>query len=368
MLHDYPDKLNSTVLETHDMVEKKKSSHILHLVLLSMLVGGAVIAAILPKLNITEILYGNDNASARVPIKLISDAQATELIEATTGEAAALAADGMEAEQLNEALPFSSLPVELAAPFVLQTKDMSNSSRALQCLTQAVYYEAGFEALAGKQAVAQVILNRMRHPAYPKSVCGVVYQGSKRPGCQFSFACDGSLLRAPNQKAWAIAHAVALQALSGTVALPVGTATHYHANYVSPYWAPKLTKITQIGAHIFYRWPGNWGRRFAFTGSYGGAEFIPSVSSLANISLHSNDAAALAEGVGDVGLVDVTADLPKDITDRRTEADTGGRLDTSKTWRLSIPMPNEARSAFKDLTAKQAAEFQPSSLKPAGTE
>ncbi len=297
MIHDYPDKLSSTVLERHDMVNKRKSSHILPLVLLTILVGGAVFAAILPKLNITEALYSRDNASVRAPVKLISDAKATELIEATTGEATTQVLEGQEAEQVNEALPFSSLPVELAAPFVLQTKDMTNSSRALQCLTQAVYYEAGFEALAGKQAVAQVILNRMRHPAYPKSVCGVVYQGSKRPGCQFSFACDGSLLRAPNAKAWAIAHSVAQQALSGAVALSVGTATHYHANYVSPYWAPKLTKITQIGAHIFYRWPGNWGRRFAFTGSYGGAEFIPSVSSLANISLRSDDAAALAQGV-----------------------------------------------------------------------
>ena len=85
-------------------------------------------------------------------------------------------------------------------PFDLSDSDPLDRRRALLCLTQAVYYEAGFEPLEGRRAVAQVVLNRMRHPAFPKSVCGVVYQGARDPVCQFSFVCDGSLYRAPG--AW----------------------------------------------------------------------------------------------------------------------------------------------------------------------
>jgi len=121
--------------------------------------------------------------------------------------------------------------------------------------------------------VAQVVLNRMRHPAYPKSVCGVVYQGSARTtGCQFTFTCDGSLRWAPEPTLWRKARGVAERALGGYVDKAVGSATHYHASYVAPYWAPTLVKMTQVGAHIFYRWTGPWGEPPAFTGRYAGGE------------------------------------------------------------------------------------------------
>jgi len=121
--------------------------------------------------------------------------------------------------------------------------------------------------------VAQVVLNRMRHPAYPKSVCGVVYQGSARvTGCQFTFTCDGSLRWAPEPGLWRRAKAVAERALAGYVDKTVGSATHYHAQYVAPYWAPTLVKMTQVGQHIFYRWTGPWGEPPAFTGRYAGGE------------------------------------------------------------------------------------------------
>ena len=139
--------------------------------------------------------------------------------------------------------------------------------RALLCLTQAVYYEAGFEPLEGRRAVAQVVLNRMRHPAFPKSVCGVVYQSNGRV-CQFTFVCDGALYRAPARGAWQQAEEVARAALAGYVERAVGEATHYHADYVAPRWAPLLAKVAQIGQHIFYRWPGAWGQPAAFTGRY----------------------------------------------------------------------------------------------------
>lgn len=133
----------------------------------------------------------------------------------------------------------------------------ANRTRALTCLAQAISYEAGNETVAGQEAVAQVILNRLRHPAYPKTICGVVYQGSERKtGCQFTFTCDGSLRRARSVQSMAFATAIAERVLSGGTSLIVGGATHYHANYVSPYWAPSLVKIASIGAHIFYRMPG----------------------------------------------------------------------------------------------------------------
>lgn len=144
--------------------------------------------------------------------------------------------------------------------------------RAQQCLTAAIYYEAASEPDGGQRAVAQVILNRVAHPAFPKTVCGVVYQGSERPGCQFSFACDGSLARKPVAQFWDRARRVAADALAGYVYAPVGLATHYHTWAVHPSWADKLTFIGAIGAHRFYRWAGGAGQARAFSAVYTGGE------------------------------------------------------------------------------------------------
>lgn len=168
----------------------------------------------------------------------------------------------------NDQLPFSNAPIESATPLVLPPSQLLPIGRrnAIDCLTSAIYYEAGNETTQGKRAVAQVILNRVRHPAFPKSICGVVYQGSERStGCQFTFTCDGSLARRPARDRWDQARMIAIGAISGAVEPSVGMATHYHANYVMPYWAPSLNKISQIGTHIFYRWKGSWGRRQAFS-------------------------------------------------------------------------------------------------------
>jgi spore germination cell wall hydrolase CwlJ-like protein len=170
--------------------------------------------------------------------------------------------------------PSPSAPIEAMRPFVLTT-GAADRARAVQCLSQAVYYEAAREPLAGQQAVAQVVLNRVRHPAYPKSVCGVVYQGAANTtGCQFTFTCDGSLRWKPQPLLWARAEDVARRALAGYVDAQVGSATHYHAVYVSPYWAPTLVRMTQVGQHIFYRWTGPWGEPAAFTGRYAGREAV----------------------------------------------------------------------------------------------
>lgn len=172
-----------------------------------------------------------------------------------------------DARKINSLLPASGAPA--AKPFFLKARTAAERARALRCLSQAVYYEAALEPREGQEAVAQVVLNRVRHPEYPDSVCGVVYQGWERyTGCQFSFTCDGSLLRAPMPVFWRRAEDVAIAALNGHVASAVGTATHYHADYVMPYWRPSLTKVGQIGAHIFYRWPGMAGTPRAFTSRY----------------------------------------------------------------------------------------------------
>jgi spore germination cell wall hydrolase CwlJ-like protein len=129
---------------------------------------------------------------------------------------------------------------------------------SLDCLAKAIGYEAGNEPAAGQAAVAQVILNRVRHRAFPKTVCNVVYQGSgRRTGCQFTFTCDGSLRRTLSRRSRASAQSIAAAALDGLLPDTVGGATHYHADYVEPRWAPSLHRIGQIGAHIFYRLPGS---------------------------------------------------------------------------------------------------------------
>ncbi len=146
-------------------------------------------------------------------------------------------------------------------------------SRALQCLTAAVYYEAASEADAGQRAVAQVVLNRVAHPSYPNTVCGVVFQGSeRRTGCQFSFTCDGALARVPSRFFWMRAESVARAALSGYVERNVGLATHYHTIQIHPYWADSLIHLGTIGMHRFYRFGGAAGLPAAFRFAYSGGE------------------------------------------------------------------------------------------------
>ena len=162
-----------------------------------------------------------------------------------------------------------------------------DKARAQQCLAMAVHYEAASESLAGQRAVAQVVLNRVGHPSYPNTVCGVVFQGSeRRTGCQFTFTCDGSLARRPEALAFARAHGVARAALAGSVSRDVGLATHYHTIWINPYWASSLDSVGVIGAHRFYRWRGSAGRPPAFRMAYRGSEPLarpaPSVATVAD--------------------------------------------------------------------------------------
>jgi len=281
---------------------------------------------------------------------MIAPAAAASLIAATSGEhLVENRAIGVQAKLINASMPFSSAPISAARPFDLSNSDPLDRRRALLCLTQAVYYEAGFEPLEGRRAVAQVVLNRMRHPAFPKSVCGVVYQGARDPVCQFSFVCDGSLYRRPALGAWKEAERVAAAALDGFVDRSVGAATHYHADYVAPYWAPQLAKIVQIGAHIFYRWPGAWGSTAAFSGRYIGEPADP-------LSLRPPLRQAILTD-GSVVPVDDPALAGPPIA--RAPNDVGGLLDPSKGWTLNIPSPTESSAATKSVADHQIKAAEP---------
>lgn len=225
-----------------------------------------------------------------------------------------------QAVAANAVIATSAEPIEAAASFVLAPTIVGELSRstALDCMTAAIYYEAASETFQGQRAVAQVILNRVRHPAFPHSVCGVVYQGSERStGCQFSFTCDGSLARRPSRAGWDRAAAIAAAALSGVVEPSVGTATHYHTVWVVPYWASSLTKITTVGAHIFYRWSGFWGKRSAFSSRYTGEiqeAAVVATEPADAVDGSSMAAQAIAEGVAAVPSTGLLAD------DRKSES------------------------------------------------
>jgi spore germination cell wall hydrolase CwlJ-like protein len=130
-----------------------------------------------------------------------------------------------------------------------------DGARDLDCLTQAVYYEARGESPKGQAAVAQVVLNRVRHPAFPKTICAVVFQGAgqRKTDCQFSFVCDGSMRGVRDEDAWDRAQHIAARALSGVVLADIGGATHFHATRLDTQWGDGLVKVAQVGLHVFYK-------------------------------------------------------------------------------------------------------------------
>lgn len=294
-----------------------------------------------------------------------------------------------DAVTINAAVPVSTLPNPAARPFAIAFATPADRLRAVECLTAAVYYEAAVESTAGQQAVAQVVLNRARHPAYPRTVCGVVFQGQERAtGCQFTFTCDGALRRTPSGAGWARARRVAEEALAGKVYAPVGWATHYHTNWVVPYWSSSLVKLANVGTHIFYRWEGGWGKPAAFRFAPGRVE--PQIAKMRSLTSDPttladapaiDDAAALAAAeaaAAEAAAIEVGTKAPGPIDSfaravmRRyeppsAEASTqavqvrsGKPLSASTHWALSgLPEKPDAAAA-----AKPAA---PAPAKPAGT-
>jgi len=198
----------------------------------------------------------------------------------------ALPASGEEADTLKSQLAPDDAQAQNAAVDIVEggpgtappfrfTGSAADRTRARDCLALAAMAEAGYGD-ADQRAVMQVILNRTRHPAFANTVCGVVYQGAeRRTGCQFTFTCDGSLARSYPESQWRAARQRAEEALGGRVDKTVGIATHYHANYVYPWWSPKLDKIATVGPHLFFRWRGFWGTGTALNATYRGGEPDP---------------------------------------------------------------------------------------------
>jgi spore germination cell wall hydrolase CwlJ-like protein len=156
-----------------------------------------------------------------------------------------------EARMSNAAVPIEGDRRRRALPYRFRGGPAARE-QAAECLATAALYEAGDDA-RGQRAVIQVILNRVRAPGFPKTVCGVVYQGSARvTGCQFSFTCDGSFARRPVHLGWAGARRAARRALAGYVFADVGRATHYHTDWMVPYWRDSLIKVARVRSHLFY--------------------------------------------------------------------------------------------------------------------
>jgi spore germination cell wall hydrolase CwlJ-like protein len=156
-----------------------------------------------------------------------------------------------EARASNAAVPIETKRRLRALPYRFQGGPAARE-QAAECLATAALYEAGDDR-RGQQAVIQVILNRVRAPGFPKTICGVVYQGSDRTtGCQFSFTCDGSFVRRPVHLGWGAARRAARRALGGYVFAAVGRATHYHTDWMVPYWRDTLVKVGRVRSHLFY--------------------------------------------------------------------------------------------------------------------
>lgn len=255
-----------------------------------------------------------------------------------------------KALQINAAIPLAEGPNPAARPFRLASSNTLPYSRALECLTEAIYYEAATEPVDGQRAVAQVVLNRVRHPAYPASVCGVVYQGHERStGCQFTFTCDGSLNRAPMQAYWDRAREVAKAALGGSVYAPVGNATHYHTNYVVPYWASSLVKAAVVGTHIFYRWSGGWGQPAAFGQRYAASEADPSALRRNALAAEARYAPMGGETAQESKL---KQDLPPELA-KLVNAEIGAKGQTRVSLRASPAAKAAARKATENLVVER---------------
>jgi spore germination cell wall hydrolase CwlJ-like protein len=181
-----------------------------------------------------------------------------------------------QARAFNMASPLERLN-PAPAPFHPEWLSPADLDSATDCMASAIYYEANSEPFAGQLAVAQVILNRLRHPRFPKTVCAVINQGSERStGCQFSFACDGSLARRPDPAGLQRARSVAQAALHGAVSTQAGQATHYHTIWIVPIWAAELRKVAIVSHHVFYRPP-------AFYAGYAPPPVLPGTPEVARV-------------------------------------------------------------------------------------
>jgi spore germination cell wall hydrolase CwlJ-like protein len=206
---------------------------------------------------------------------LAGGAAKTAAVRAQTSRmaAAAPAAKAAPAAFVSTGAKPAPIPVSLPQPAPPVAAEVARGQGALDCLTDAVYYEARGESDRGQAAVAQVVLNRVRRGGFPKSVCGVVFQGAAAHSCQFSFACDGAMRNGREQAAWRRSRVVAQRALDGFVMQEVGDATNFHVARLGQIWGSGLVKVAQVGAHVFYRLTGHG--TFTAHASGGGSNDLP---------------------------------------------------------------------------------------------
>lgn len=224
-----------------------------------------VVAAIAAVLHLSEQSTARRLAAMPHPVAppadVVPDVQPMEFAPVTQDDARAA----------NGRIPLITRGFVAARPFHYPGAGEARD-RARDCLAAAMLYEAGDDA-KGQLAVGQVVINRVRHPAFPKTICGVVFQGSERnTGCQFTFTCDGALDRRYSDAAWTRARSAAELMMSGRTDPAVGLATHYHTDWVRPYWSDSLEKIAIVDTHLFFRWPGYWGTPGAFRGAVSGGD------------------------------------------------------------------------------------------------
>ncbi|MBO9589224.1 MAG: cell wall hydrolase [Devosia sp.] len=216
---------------------------------------------ILGQSRIAELDDAPDEAGPRMSVASINPATAAALdaIAGIAPQTASLTPTDPIPAMASEQLAYARANAPVTGAFST-TAPVEVSEREKWCLATAIYFEARGEAYRGQVAVAQVVMNRVRDHRYPDTICGVVYQNqNKRNACQFSFACDGIPEVINEREPWAQAEDIAERYLKGELYLTeVGNATHYHATYVRPAWAPRMEKVTQIGLHVFYKFKRGW--------------------------------------------------------------------------------------------------------------
>jgi spore germination cell wall hydrolase CwlJ-like protein len=219
-------------------------------------VDNSAVAASAPAANASPLPKPTSDAKPQAPALAYANADAGEQATSKIFDAV-MAKKGRGSVVLDPNIDVNHAWVNDALPSNV------HSASEVKCLATAIYFEARGEPERGQIAVAQVVLNRLKNPAYPNTICAVVYQNKNmRHACQFSFACDGIPDRITDRTAWTASQALATKILADDRTMflaDVGAATHYHANYVRPRWARAMKKVDKIGRHIFYKTKyGGW--------------------------------------------------------------------------------------------------------------
>jgi spore germination cell wall hydrolase CwlJ-like protein len=212
--------------------------------------------------RLAELRMPRNAPAVKPPVRVASlvapstSAALDAIDEAAPGEGAPLP------RSLSEKLAYAraDAPLTIFDGTVRDRNGKKVSAKELNCLATAIYFEARGESERGQIAVGQVVLNRVAHKLYPSTICSVVFQNQhRRNACQFSFACDGMPERVSDSKSWETAERIANGVAAGDLYLTeIGYSTHYHATYVYPHWAPRMTKVTKIGLHVFYHFKRGW--------------------------------------------------------------------------------------------------------------